>query len=156
VVWQQGRGDPENEWVLADGRMLGTGDFVQSVIEEAEERIKYQLRDNDRRKKAQELIEQTCKEENVNLNELTMGDRRGRIAAVRMRIANELVEKYAFPSAEVARQPGVATSAVSKAIGRLSKNVIQHSQQRPLHTPGSICSSSSFLNPYNNSHGGRS
>ena len=91
----------ENERVPADERILGTGDFVQSVIEEAEERIKYQLRDNDRRKKAQELIKQTCKEENVNLNELTMCSRCGRIAVTGGQIADELVEKYGFPLAEL-------------------------------------------------------
>jgi len=74
-----------------------------------------------RRKKAQELIEQTCKEKNVNLNELRMGSRCGRTAAIRGQSANELVEKFGVPLAEVAGQPGVTTSAVSKARGRLSK-----------------------------------
>jgi putative transposase len=60
-------------------------------------------------------------QENVNVNELRMGSRRGRIAAIRAKIANELVEKYGLPLAEVARQLGVTTSAISRAISRLSK-----------------------------------
>jgi REP element-mobilizing transposase RayT len=111
----------ENERVLADERILGTGDFVQKVISEADERIKYQLGDNERRKKAQQLLEETCKKEDVNANELRMGSRRGRIARVRGEIAYQLVERYGFSLAEVARQLGVTTSAISKAICRLSK-----------------------------------
>ena len=111
----------ENERVLADERILGTGDFVQKVISEADERIKYQLGDNERKKKAHQLIEQTCKKEDVNANELRMGSRRGRIARVRGEIAYQLVERYGFSLAEVGRQLGVTTSAISKVICRLSK-----------------------------------
>ena len=109
----------ENERVLADERILGPGDFVRRVVREADERIKYQVGDNEQREKARELIEQTCKDENVNPNELRMGSRRGRIAQVRSEIAYQLVEKYGFPLAEVACQLGVTTSAISKAICRL-------------------------------------
>jgi len=111
----------ENERVLADERILGTGDFVQKVISEADERTKYQLGDNERRKKAQQLLEETCKKEDVNASELRMGSRRGRIARVRGEIAYQLVERYGFSLAEVARQLGVTTSAICKAICRLSK-----------------------------------
>jgi putative transposase len=111
----------ENERVLADERILGTGDFVQKVVSEADERTKYQLKDNERREKAKQLIEQTCKKEDVNPTELRMGSRRGHIARVRGEIAYQLVERYGFPLAEVARQLGVTTSAISKAISRLSK-----------------------------------
>ncbi|RLB87393.1 MAG: hypothetical protein DRH50_16935 [Deltaproteobacteria bacterium] len=41
------------------------------------------------------------------------GDRGG-IAQVREEISYQLVEKYGFPLAEVARQPGVTTSAISR------------------------------------------
>jgi DNA-binding MarR family transcriptional regulator len=111
----------ENERVLADERILGTGDFVQRVVSEADERIKYQLRDKDRREKARQLIEQTCKKEDVNPKELRMGSRRGRIARLRAEIAYQLVQRYGFPLADVARQLGVTTSAISKAISRLSR-----------------------------------
>ena len=55
------------------------------------------------------------------MNELRMGSRRGGIAAIRAKIANELVEQYGFPLGEVARQLGVTPPAISKAISRLSK-----------------------------------
>ena len=110
-----------NKRVLADERVLGTGDFVRRVVREADERMKYQLGDDERREKARQLIEQTCRNEEINPNELRMGSRRGRIARVRCQIAYQLVERYGFPLAEVARQLGVTTSAISKAISRLSR-----------------------------------
>ena len=49
------------------------------------------------------------------------GSRRGTIPQVRGEIANSLVDKYGLPLAEVARQVGVLTSAISKALGRAEK-----------------------------------
>ena len=111
----------ERERVLADDRILGTGDFVRRVVNEADERVKYQFRDSDRGKKAQEFIEMACRKENVSAQELRMGSRRQGISRLRARIAFQLVEQYGLPLAEVARQLGVTTSAVSKAITRLSE-----------------------------------
>ena len=111
----------ERERVLADDRILGTGDFVRRVVNEADERVKYQFRDSDRGKKAQEFIEMACRKENVSVQELRMGSRRQGISRLRARIAFQLVEQYGLPLAEVARQLGVTTSAVSKAITRLSE-----------------------------------
>jgi putative transposase len=111
----------ERERVLADDRILGTGDFVRRVVNEADERVKYQFRDSDRGKKAQEFIEMACRKENVSAQELRMGSRRQGISRLRARIAFQLVEQYGLPLAEVARRLGVTTSAVSKAITRLSE-----------------------------------
>ena len=111
----------ERERVLADDRILGTGDFVRRVVNEADERVKYQFRDSDRGKKAQEFIEMACRKENVSAQELRMGSRRQGVSRLRARIAFQLVEQYGLPLAEVARQLGVTTSAVSKAITRLSE-----------------------------------
>jgi len=111
----------ERERVLADDRILGTGDFVRRVVSEADERVKYQFRDGDQGKKAQEFIEIACRKENVSAQELRMGSRRRGISRLRARIAFQLVEQYGLPLAEVARQLGVTTSAVSKAITRLSE-----------------------------------
>lgn len=106
----------------SDERILGSDEFVERIFGEADERMKYQLGGQERRKKkAIQVIEQTCKTEGINPKELRMGSRRGRITNVRAQIAYELVEKYGFPFAEVGRQLGVSTSAISKIISRLSK-----------------------------------
>jgi len=110
-----------NERVLTDERILGSGDFVDSIIREADHRVKYQFGGNKIREKAAEFIEQVCKRENINAKELRMGAKRGRIGRVRSQIAYQLVEDYGVPLAEVARQLGVTTSAISKAINRIAK-----------------------------------
>jgi len=110
-----------NERVLTDERILGSGDFVDRIIREADHRAKYQFVGNKIREKAAEFIEEVCKKENINAKELRMGAKRGRIGQVRSQIAYQLVEDYGVPLAEVARQLGVTTSAISKAISRIAK-----------------------------------
>ena len=110
-----------NERVLTDERILGSGDFVDRIIREADQRAEYQFVGNKIREKAAEFIEQVCKKENINAKELRMGAKRGRIGQVRSQIAYQLVEDYGVPLAEIARQLGVTTSAISKAINRIAK-----------------------------------
>jgi len=50
-----------------------------------------------------------------------MGSRRGRISEVRSRLIKELVTGYGLPLAEVARQLGVTTGAVSNCLKRAEK-----------------------------------
>ncbi len=109
------------ELVLADERILGSGDFVERVYREADERMKYQLSDSERGKKVEALIERVCRKETVNSNELRMGSRRGNISQVRSHLAFQLVEDYGLSLAEAARQLGVSTSAISKALRRAIK-----------------------------------
>ena len=47
-----------------------------------------------------------------------MGSRRGGISEVRRRIALELVEEHGTPLAEIAREVGVTTSAISNILRR--------------------------------------
>ena len=111
----------DKERVFTDERILGSGDFVERILIEADERLKYQFQGNKGRQKVGEFIEKVCKNENINPKELRMGSRRGRICQVRSQIAYELVEQYGLLLAEVARQLGVTTSAISKAINRITK-----------------------------------
>ncbi len=62
-----------------------------------------------------------CKKDNISVRELKGGSRRGTILQVRVEIANRLVDKYGLPLAEVARQVGVSTSAISKALRRTER-----------------------------------
>jgi REP element-mobilizing transposase RayT len=101
---------------LSDERILGCGDFVEGVIKEADERLKYQFRENERRQKVEEVIQEVCRKENINIKELRAGSRRRRISLVGLQIASKLLEDYGIPLAEIARQLGVTTSAISKAL----------------------------------------
>jgi DNA-binding MarR family transcriptional regulator len=103
---------------LADERILGSGEFVEQVIKEADERIKYQFPKLSSRKEVQEIIEGICNKEKISFKELRSGSRRQCIASVRLQIAIKLVEGYGIPLAETARQMGVSTSAISKSLKR--------------------------------------
>ena len=106
---------------LSDDRILGSGQFVERIIKEAEARIKYQLPVKDNHQKADELIDSMCKNGNVSIEELTGGSRRRKVTKVRNLIAIELVKGHGVALAEIARRVGVSTSAISKIINRASQ-----------------------------------
>ncbi len=106
---------------ITDERILGSGDFVERVLKEANEKKKGAYTARERKKKVKQLIVGRCKKGNVSVSELKGGSRRGTIPRVRFEIANSLVESYGLPLAEVARQVGVSTSAISKALRRTEK-----------------------------------
>ena len=103
---------------LSDGRILGSGEFVERIIKEAETQIKYQLPLLEHHHKIDEFITEICQAENVSIEELKGGSRRKEISRVRARIAIGLVKTQGVALAEVARQLGVSTTAISKIIKR--------------------------------------
>ena len=106
------------ERVLYDERILGNNDFVERILKEADEGVKYQLPANELRKVMKKLIEEGCRRENINIKELRLGSRRRPVSRVRAWMACQLVEDHGVPLAEVARQLGISTSAISKALER--------------------------------------
>jgi hypothetical protein len=107
--------------VLTDERILGSGDFVEKLLTQADERLKYQFDRGKRRKKMEQVIEDVCEREKVNIMELRSGSRRGRNSQIRAQIASRLAGEFAVPLAEIARQLGVSTSAISKALRKISE-----------------------------------
>lgn len=101
---------------LSDERILGSGDFVEQMLGEADERIKAQFPAKERMKKVRELVALLCIKERINLEELRSGSRRPKVSALRSNAAKQLVEQYGVPLAEAARYLGVTTSAVSKIL----------------------------------------
>jgi hypothetical protein len=106
--------------MCADERILGSGDFVERVIRAAEARMQRQYTARERGQSVERLIAEECKKRKVSLTELRSGSRRGVIAAFRGHVSRKLVEGYGIPIAEVARQVGVSTSAISKSLRRNS------------------------------------
>jgi REP element-mobilizing transposase RayT len=106
---------------LSDDRILGSGQFVERIIKEAEGKIKYQLPDKEHLQKINEFVAKACREEKVSIKELKAGSRRKEASRVRALIAIGLVKTYGVALAEVARQLGVSTSAVSKIIKRTNE-----------------------------------
>ena len=103
---------------LGDDRILGSGEFVARIIKEAEAKIRYQFPAEDYPEKINEFIAKVCKKEKVSIEELKAGSRRREASTVRAQIAIGLVKANGVSLAEVARQLGVSTAAVSKIIKR--------------------------------------
>ena len=105
-------------------RILGSGEFVERITKEADERVKYQLSGYERRQKAESHIKMICQREGINVEELKSGSRRAGVPRVRSNLALWLVEDCWIPLAEAGRQLGVSASAVSKIIRRRNNNSI--------------------------------
>jgi hypothetical protein len=85
-------------------------------MREAEARTRRQHAAKGRGRKVERLIAEACKKHNVSLTELRSGSRRGKLSGVRAEIARKLVEDHGVTVADVARQVGVSTSAISKSL----------------------------------------
>ena len=107
-----------NEKVLSDERILGSGEFVGKLIEESDEKMKYQYSGDTQRKLAVKLIREVSDKEGINLKEMQLGSRRGRIPKIRSDLAYRLITEYGMTLAETGRQLGVSTSAISKILKR--------------------------------------
>ena len=103
---------------LTDERILGGGAFVEKVLKDADEKVPYQFTADGHRSKIAAVIQEACDQKGINEKELRMGSRRGQISTVRSDIARRLVKEYGIPLAEVARQVGVTTSAISNMLRR--------------------------------------
>jgi len=106
---------------LCDDRILGSGEFVERIIKEADAKIKYQLPVKEHGQKIDEFISKICKQEKVSIEELRAGSRRQAVSGVRALIAIGLVKKHGVALAEIARRVGVSTAAVSKIIKRVNQ-----------------------------------
>jgi len=106
------------EGMLSDERILGSGEFVEKIVGEADEKIRYQLPKSRRLEDAKSIIENVCGEENVSPEELRAGSRRGPVTAIRKHLARRLVEELGLSLADAARLLGVTTPAVAKSISR--------------------------------------
>jgi len=104
--------------VLSDERILGSGKFVERIVAEAEEKIRHQLPVDRRWEDAKGIIEEVCREENVSPEELRSGSRRAPVSTIRKLLVRRLVIEQGLPQAVVARLLGVTTPAVAKSLAR--------------------------------------
>jgi REP element-mobilizing transposase RayT len=103
---------------VADERILGSSEFVEQIIKESENKLKYQFSDGELLKKSRQLIARECDKEKISLQALEAGSRRRDISKVRLRLTITLVQEYGLTQAEVARLLGVSSSAIANALRR--------------------------------------
>jgi len=101
-----------------DERILGSGEFVLQLIEQADEKVRYQTAETDTSEIATEVISDICEKEEVAIRILRSGSRRRPLPEIRKKIAVKLVNQHGLSLAETARQLGLTTSAISQILRR--------------------------------------
>ena len=99
-----------------DSRILGSGEFVQGILGEADEKLRRQIQHKQRENSIEEVIEKMCAEGEVKAEELRGGSQRRRVAEVRAKVSFRLNREMGISMAEIARQLGVGGTAVAMAI----------------------------------------
>jgi hypothetical protein len=107
-----------DDQIAGDQRILGAGDFVERVLSESERPLRHQLSLMERSRRIRKILEEECQKGGIGVEELRTGSRRGDIPRVRSEIAQRLIKELGMSLAEVARQSGVSTSAISKIMRR--------------------------------------
>lgn len=107
------------ERVEYDERILGGGDFVAHILREADNKVRRQLRVDERGRLVDRVISEICDEAEVEEGELRSGSRRRAVSRSRAEISYHLSHELGIPAAEIARHLGVCTSAIVKAIRKL-------------------------------------
>jgi len=100
--------------VTSDERVLGSGEFMQRLIAEAEQRVKETLRLRKRVPALKEFAEIITKLQGINKDDLMLGCRSRAVARARKIFCQAVVKKAGYSGAEAARFLGVSTSAVNR------------------------------------------
>ena len=117
VVALRRRGQDEE----SDERILGSGDFVHRVLQEAEERHLRQIKLCRAGSSISHIIQEECERRGVSSEELQRGGRRARVSKARAAIAYRSKEELGLSGAEIARHLGVNTSSINRAIARAER-----------------------------------
>ena len=108
----------KGDQVPSDQRILGSGEFVEELLLEAEKREKETLRLSRRVRRLDELMREMVKGERIEEGRLRSGGRGKEVIRVR---------RMGYPGAEVARYLGVTTSAVNRlAASQESRELLKY------------------------------
>jgi REP element-mobilizing transposase RayT len=104
----------KGEKIDSDERILGSGDFVERMLSEAEEKVKETLRWRQRVPDLKTLLTKVAGGEGVQEERVRGGDRTRRVTAVRRLFCYMAVKRLGYSGAAVARFLGVTTSLVNR------------------------------------------
>ena len=99
----------------SDDRILGSGEFVESMLKQADEKVKYQFTLEEQVNRAVQLIESLCRENHISIEALQSGSRIYEVSQIRSQLAEKLVTGCGLFLAETARQLGDTTPAIANA-----------------------------------------
>jgi REP element-mobilizing transposase RayT len=118
VLSQRRKGDQ----VESDERILGSGDFVAAVLSDLDQRQARQLKLKRPGRALTDVMAEEAERKQITLKELSLGSRRREVARARAAIAYRGVAELGLSAAEVARNLGVNTSSIIRAVEKLRKN----------------------------------
>jgi putative transposase len=102
-----------------DERILGCGDFVHSVLKDAEEKQLRQVKLRRTGLTIDRIVKQEVDKSKISAKELQAGSRRKIVSDARATIARRAVEELGLSCAEVARHLGVCTSSISRIVSKV-------------------------------------
>jgi len=105
-----------------DERILGGGDFVNEVLQEAEEQQLRQFKNKRAGRTIRMIIDEECGRDGISLAELMGGSKRRKVSKARSVIAIRSRDELGLSSAEIARHVGVNTSSVIRSIERAERH----------------------------------
>lgn len=105
---------------LGDARILGSSEFVKTVLDEADEQVKRQIADVELIEQVGNDIEQACAAFRLTLRKFRSGGRMKPLPDIRKTLAIRFVRQYGLSLAETARQLGITTSAVYQLLKKQS------------------------------------
>jgi len=101
---------------LGDERILGDGDFVKSMLDEAEEASKELLCGYEMKQKAVDELEKQCQQQAISKELLQNGCRQSGVSKLRKELAVRMVSEFGLTQAATARLLGISTSGVAEIL----------------------------------------
>jgi REP element-mobilizing transposase RayT len=101
-----------------DERILGSGEFVNAILKEAEEKTLRHLKLRRAGNTISKIIDQECDRFQISQKELKEGSRRRVVSSLRINIAKRALDELGLSLAEIARHLGVSTSGIARAVKR--------------------------------------
>jgi putative transposase len=102
------------EKTVSDERILGSGEFIEQLLLEAEEKAKETLGWRGRVPSLQALLWKISKRDGVEEEEVRGGDRKRSVVGVRKLFCQIAVRRLGYSGGAVARFLGVTTSLVNR------------------------------------------
>ncbi len=105
-----------------DERILGSSEFVMTVLRETEERQRRQVNVAS----ADDvllLIDEECRKRQIDAREVQSGGRRTKASEARAAIAYRATTEFGLSAAEIARHLGVTAASITRAVQKVDRKV---------------------------------
>ena len=104
-----------------DERIPGSSAFVTTVLREAEEKQRRQVKVGSAGDTMLHLIDEECRKRRINPREVRSGGRRTKASEARTAIAYRATTEFGLPAAEIARHLGVTTASITRAVQKADR-----------------------------------